>query len=57
MDKAQLSHVRSEGLDLGQGIALLRPQKAYYLPTPYGIIDAARTLLEAMEHAGIDAGK
>ncbi len=57
MDKLQLIYVWAEGLDLGQGIALLRPQKVYCLPTPYGIAGAGRVLMEAMEHAERVAGK
>ena len=57
MDKLQLIRVRAERMDLGQDIALLRPQKAYCLPTPYDIAGAGRALMEAMEHAERDAGK
>jgi hypothetical protein len=51
-DKLKLIRVLAEELDSGDDISPLAPHKVYYLSTPYGVLGAGRTLLQAMEHAG-----
>jgi hypothetical protein len=41
----------AEKLDEDEDISPLVPYKLYELPTPYGIVGAAETLLQALESA------
>ena len=51
-DKLRLIRVLAEELDSGDDISPLVPHKVYYLPTPYGVEGAARTLMAALESSG-----
>ena len=55
-DKLKLIRVLAEGLDSGEDISPLAAHKVYYLPTPYGVLGAGRTLLQPMENAGQGPG-
>ena len=55
-DKVRLIRILAETLDDGENIAPLVPYKVYDLPTPYGTIGAAETLLQALQTADGDPG-
>ena len=42
-DKLKLIRVLAEELDTGEDISPLVPHKVYDLPTPYGVVGAARS--------------
>jgi hypothetical protein len=50
-DKIKLIRILAEKLDEDEDISPLVPYKLYELPTPYGIVGAAETLLQALESA------
>jgi hypothetical protein len=47
-DKLTLIRVLAEELDSARDISPLVPNKVYNLPTPYGMVGAARRLMDAM---------
>jgi hypothetical protein len=47
-DKIKLIRILAEKLDEGEDISPLVPNKVYKLPTPYGTLGAAETLLQAL---------
>jgi hypothetical protein len=50
-DKIKLIHILAEKLNEGEDISPLVPNKVYELPTPYGTLGAAETLLQALRTA------
>jgi hypothetical protein len=50
-DKIELIRILAEELDEGEDISPLVPKKIYELPTPYGTLGAAETLLQVLRTA------
>ena len=55
-DKIRLIRILAEELDEAEDISPLVPYKAYELPTPYGTLGAAETLLQALQTADDNPG-
>ncbi len=55
-DKLRLFRLLAEDLDARGVISPLAPDRAYNLPTPYGMVGAGRALADAMKSAE-DAAK
>jgi hypothetical protein len=55
-DKLTLIRLLAEDLDARGDISPLAPDRAYSLPTPYGMVGAGRILADAMKSAE-DAGR
>jgi hypothetical protein len=55
-DKIELIRILAEDLEEGDDISPLVPNKVYELPTPYGTIGAAETLLQAVRTADENRG-
>jgi hypothetical protein len=47
-DTIELIRILAEKLDEGEDISPLVPNKVYELPTPYGALGVAETLLQAL---------
>lgn len=50
-DKIKLIRILAEKLDETEDISPLVPYKVYELPTPYGALGAAETLLQVLQTA------
>ena len=48
-DKIKLIRILAEKLDEAEDISPLVPYKVYELPTPYGTVGAAETLLQTLQ--------
>jgi len=54
IDKIRLIRILAEELDQEETLFPLEPHKLYYLPTPYNMFGAGKTLMEAMKSSGND---
>jgi len=48
-DRVRLIQILSEELDRNEDIFPFKPDKIYYLPTPYNSFGAGRVLMDAMQ--------
>ncbi len=49
LDKIRLLRIVAEELDKVEEVSPFQPYKIYYLPTPYNIYGAGKTLMDAMK--------
>ena len=48
LDKIRLVRILADELDTAEDVFPFEPYKIYYLPTPYGMLGAGRTLMDAV---------